>query len=397
MSLLFIQGGSRWKFDGEGNIYTDSNFNDNVWKRYRKLDDELVVLLRKEQKIYSKKEASEKFNKFDDSKMKYIATPDLYKPWRNAFNLAIRKEIMDTVDHAVKNSDRVVIRSLGNIYTNTALNSALKYDKPFLVEVTGFSRETLWYHSIRGKIVSIYKELQYKRLIKKANYASYVTKEALQKRYSGPKNKLGCSDVELKIDTSALEKRIHKIKNKDTEKFVLGTAAFLDVKWKGQKYVIKAIADLKNKGITGIEYQLIGSGTGKKLIRYAKKLGVENEVKVIGALPHSEVWKWYDSIDVYVQPSFSEGLCRSIVEAMSRACPIICSDVGGNYELIEKDFLFQKAKSSEISKLINLLSNNKEVLLKQAERNFKTAKDFDKEVLDRKRNTFYKEWVSNGK
>ena len=116
MSLLFIQGGSRWKFDGEGNIYTDSNFNDNVWKRYRKLDDELVVLLRKEQKIYSKKEASEKFNKFDDSKMKYIATPDLYKPWRNAFNLAIRKEIMDTVDHAVKNSDRVVIRSLGNIY-----------------------------------------------------------------------------------------------------------------------------------------------------------------------------------------------------------------------------------------------------------------------------------------
>ena len=115
----------------------------------------------------------------------------------------------------------------------------------------------------------------------------------------------------------------------------------MDVKWKGQKYVIKAIADLKNKGITGIEYQLIGSGTGKKLIRYAKKLGVENEVKVIGALPHSEVWKWYDSIDVYVQPSFSEGLCRSIVEAMSRACPIICSDVGGNYELIEKDFLFQ--------------------------------------------------------
>ena len=82
---------------------------------------------------------------------------------------------------------------------------------------------------------------------------------------------------------------------------------------------------------------------------------------------------------------------------MSRACPIICSDVGGNYELIEKDFLFQKAKSSEISKLIDLLSNNKEVLLKQAERNFKMAKDFDKEVLDRKRNTFYKEWVSNGK
>lgn len=50
MRLLFVQGGSRWKFDINGCVYTDINFNENVWKRYRNYGDELVVALRRETK-----------------------------------------------------------------------------------------------------------------------------------------------------------------------------------------------------------------------------------------------------------------------------------------------------------------------------------------------------------
>lgn len=69
---------------------------------------------------------------------------------------------------------------------------------------------------------------------------------------------------------------------------------------------------------------------------------LEDCVSILGAKPHSEVFSWLDSIDIYVQPSFMEGLCRSIVEAMSRACPVICTNVGGNYELVSSDCLFEK-------------------------------------------------------
>ena len=49
-SVLFVQGGSRWKFDEDGKIYTDSNFDENIWKRYKFNDSELSVILRRENK-----------------------------------------------------------------------------------------------------------------------------------------------------------------------------------------------------------------------------------------------------------------------------------------------------------------------------------------------------------
>ena len=51
MKILFVQGGSRWKYDAEGALYTDSNFSEAVWERYRALG-ELTVLLRREYRIY---------------------------------------------------------------------------------------------------------------------------------------------------------------------------------------------------------------------------------------------------------------------------------------------------------------------------------------------------------
>ena len=77
------------------------------------------------------------------------------------------------------------------------------------------------------------------------------------------------------------------------------------------------------------------------MLNLAKKYRVENRVKFLGQVPHKEVLKWLDNIDIYIHPSYTEGLCRSIIEAMSRACPIICSDVGGNYELVDKDHAFE--------------------------------------------------------
>ena len=78
MNLLFIQGGSRWKFDTEGNLYTDANFNNRVWERYGNLCDELTVILRRESSVYKKDEAEEKYNKFDVEKYKYVALENIF-------------------------------------------------------------------------------------------------------------------------------------------------------------------------------------------------------------------------------------------------------------------------------------------------------------------------------
>lgn len=391
MNLLFIQGGSRWKFDTEGNVYTDSNFNNNVWNRYLKHCDKLTVILRREERIYTFEEASKRFNKFNYKKINFVSLPDIYKPVWNVVNFKNRRIIEKTIAREVKLADAIVIRSLGNIYTNTALKYSQRYGKKYLVEVTGFAKESLWYHSLHGKFVANYKDSQYKRLMSSVDYGVYVTQEALQRRYPCRKEALGCSDVEIKLPSDeVLSKRLSRLDSIKNREFVIGTAAFLDVQWKGQRNVLKAIAKLDKLGIKNIRYQMIGAGTGEKLVDLAKKLNISDRVSILGSMPHEKVFEWMDGIDIYVQPSYMEGLCRSIVEAMSRACPVICSNVGGNYELVKSEYLYEAKDYEELASKLLWLIEDKEQLKLASKINFSKSKMFEAEDLNYKREVFYR-------
>lgn len=391
MKLLFLQGGSRIKRDENGFLYTDGNFNSNVWNRYLDLSKNLTVILREETKKYTVEEAQRHFNLLDNSKIDVVILPDMYSPKSNFFSLSMRKILEQKIERAVINSDGIIIRSLGNIYVNLAIKYAKKHKKPYLLEVTGVYWDNSWYHSFFGKILAPFREYSAKRSIKNAPYAVYVTEKALQERYPCDGITLGCSDVELKtLDSEILEKRLKKISEKQSM-IVLGTAGFVNLKTKGQQDVIKALGILKKSGITSFKYSLIGLGDDSYLRRIAKENGVEEQVAFLGGKTHEEVFNWLDSIDIYVQPSYQEGLCRAIVEAISRACPVICSDAGGNNEIIESNFIF---KRGDINGLLSCLRKMNNTLMKQqAQRNFKRAEHYDKIRLDKIRNQFYNKFI----
>lgn len=169
----------------------------------------------------------------------------------------------------------------------------------------------------------------------------------------------------------------------------------LDVRWKGQFTVIKALGCLKSEGITNIEYHLIGIGTGEYIKKMSKLVGVEDQVRIIGALPHEEVMQWMDSVDIYLQPSYQEGLCRSIAEAISRACPVIASEVGGNNELISSDCLFHAGDIKQLVEKIKQMMN-KEEQIKYAKLNFEHAHKYQKKALDSLRDEFYNRFMESG-
>lgn len=80
---------------------------------------------------------------------------------------------------------------------------------------------------------------------------------------------------------------------------------------------------------------LYGDGENEKVKGLVKGYGLEKHIKVHGWVPHSEVTGIYDSSDVLVLPSYSEGLPMSVIEGMGRGLPIIASDVGGIPEALE--------------------------------------------------------------
>ena len=395
MKLLFIQGGSRVRVCSNGRYYVDGNFNNDIWKRYKNYCDELTVILRKIDKIYLEEEVKNKLNYIDIDLLSLKLVDDIYSPKKKILNLSLRKKIEHQIKNEVSKSDKVIIRSVGNFYTNTALKYCKKYKKDYLIEVTGFAFESLWYHSSLGKIVAIPREIKVKKALKNAPYAVYVTDEELQKRYPSRGKTLGCSDVELfeqrKNTLSIKQEKINEdLRN---NKIVLGTAAFLDVSFKGQKDVIKAINYLKKEGFDNIYYEMIGAGNGEKLKKIIDKYNLNDRIKIIGALKHDEVAKWLMNIDIYIQPSYMEGLCRSILEAMGMGCPIICSNVGGNKELISKECIYKKKNYIELSKKIRemLIKNN---LKMQSKINYKKSKEYDKKILNAKRNSYYREFCN---
>lgn len=391
MKLLFIHGGEKVKVDKKGNLYTSGSYNEEVWNRYLSLCDELTFISRKESNIVDTINAKNKFQFLDKNRINFIGIPDMTSSCLAFFSIDKRRETNRIIENAVLANDFIIVR-LPSEAGCIAIEYAKKYSKPYLVEVVGCIFDTLWNHSYKGKILALPRFLRMKRAVKNANYAIYVTNEFLQNRYPCKGKTIGCSDVVLPMmSEGVLQKRICKIKNNSYNRpIILGTIAAVNVRYKGQEYVIKAIYELNKIGYN-FEYHLVGDGDNGFLRAVANRYNVTEKVKFLGGLPHSNIFDYLDSVDVYIQPSKTEGLPRALVEAMSRACPSLGSATGGIPELLNKEFVFKIGVVSEICSILKKMTQ--EILINEAERSFEKAKEYNKGKLDDARTDFYRMFV----
>ncbi len=395
MKLLFVQGGSRIKKDTENNYYTDGNLNNKVWDRYKNYCDELLIALRTEDKVYNVQEAVEKFNGIDLTKSKIYEIPDLMRPKSRFFSLKWRKKAKMIIEQAVKDCDKAIIRSAHNFYTLTAIKYCRKHNKPYLIEVAGYAFGGYWGHgTLFGKLAAIPYEILARRAMRQAKYCVYVTNYSLQKDYKCYGKTLGCSDVELnELKEADLQYKLDCLDKKQNKKLVMGTIGPVNLKLKGQHDVIEALYKLKKQGIDNFEYQLVGLGDPSYLYNLIRKYGLESNVKIIGPKPHSEIFTWLKDIDIYIQPSYQEGLCRAVVEAMSMACPIIVSNAGGNPELASPKYVFKKGNQQQLIEILKKITIDD--LKEEAKRNFSEAHNYRKERLDKIRDDFYTDFIGN--
>lgn len=109
---------------------------------------------------------------------------------------------------------------------------------------------------------------------------------------------------------------------------------------KNHQVVIRALAGLNKKNV---HYAVAGVGNQRDaLLNLAKALGVEKQFHLLGY--RTDALLLYKAADVFVFPSFREGLSVSVMEAMASGLPIVCSEIRGNVDLIKKDvggFLFK--------------------------------------------------------
>jgi glycosyltransferase involved in cell wall biosynthesis len=95
---------------------------------------------------------------------------------------------------------------------------------------------------------------------------------------------------------------------------------------------------------------LVGGGPQESALKaQAAQLGLDGKVIFTGRVPHADVQRYYDLVDVLVYPRHSMRLTELVtplkpLEAMAQGRLLVASDVGGHRELIrhgETGMLFE--------------------------------------------------------
>ena len=134
------------------------------------------------------------------------------------------------------------------------------------------------------------------------------------------------------------------------------------VKEKGIYELIVAISELHHKH--NIELDLIGDYTiqPKFLSRIKIKSSRNNlNINILGKLSKANLINSYPKYDLFVFPSYSEGMSNVVLEAMASGLPILATNIPGINDNIshgETGFLFNKNNFNKLSEYLNYLIIN---------------------------------------
>ena len=100
---------------------------------------------------------------------------------------------------------------------------------------------------------------------------------------------------------------------------------------KNHEIVIRALAKLKG---ANAYYVICGSGVLlQERKKFVESLGLRKQVIFTGY--RNDVANFYELADIFVFPSYREGLSAALMEAMASELPVICSDIRGNNDLVD--------------------------------------------------------------
>ncbi len=154
-------------------------------------------------------------------------------------------------------------------------------------------------------------------------------------------------------------------------------------------YTISKLIDQDKLGGSNSTYNIkyLIAGRGKIYNELQKKisdLGIDQYVQLLGF--RSDVADVFAASDIYVFPSFQEGLPVALMEAMSVGLPVICSSIRGNTDLIsdgEGGYLFSPFEIESLQIALERILQDKPVKRQlMGQRNIQIMENFDKQKVN---------------
>ena len=167
------------------------------------------------------------------------------------------------------------------------------------------------------------------------------------------------------IDLEPFEKKFHKEKSREElrigrDKTVVGIVGDL-VERKGHTCLIEAAKIILTK-YSNIVFLIVGEGHLRaNLIKKINDYFISKHFTFAGHVKN--VFRYMAAMDIFVLPSFAEGISRALMESMAMGLPSVCSGIDGNLEAVDDGdtgFIFPVNDHKALSdKLLFLIQNEK--------------------------------------
>jgi glycosyltransferase involved in cell wall biosynthesis len=111
-----------------------------------------------------------------------------------------------------------------------------------------------------------------------------------------------------------------------------------------------------------------------------KNAGLENRCRILGNVPHHELARLFSAADVFLNPSFTEGFPRVILEAMAVGLPIVATNAGGTNDIVgasQKEFIVSADEPAQFSRVLNSLVSDMGAMEKLSAENLSEVLRFD--------------------
>lgn len=149
---------------------------------------------------------------------------------------------------------------------------------------------------------------------------------------------------------------------------------------KGLDVLIKAIRVLSEGGI---QTECWFAGRGKlqsSLEALTASLGIQNSICFLGYVPHgSQLFRLYHEADIFVLPSYNEGVPNVLLEAMAHALPVVSTTVGSIPQTIrngEEGILVEPGQPESLANAIAQLIAEPHKAWQMGQAAYRRAQDF---------------------
>lgn len=382
-SRIAITLEERFQQTPDGSVYSSTGMGDDFWKRYTDVFGPVSVVARVARVETPHPEAVR------------IGAPGVsFRPldfFAGGAQLALKfPRLRAQMSRALADVDGVILRlpSTTGLLAEPYLKAS---GKPFAVEAV--SEEAGVYGTgLSGLMLALVRGLyagNMRRLCARASAAAYVTRELIQRRYPpapGAPTTHYSSITLAPEDIRDAPRTADSFTGRPLRLLMVGTMA---QHYKGHDVLIEAVRRLVAEG-RDLSLRMVGDGRLREpLEQSVATMGLGDRISFLGRISRRQVFVEMDDCHLYVQPSRTEGLPRTIIEAFARAAPAVATRVAGIPELVPERHLVAPDDPVGLAAALAECMDDPYQLAAMSKRNLALAAKYRSDVLAARRRAFY--------